>query len=468
MKAVNQEGASSQVFLTRANLTLTFTVILCVLFFAPWSKPLWLDEGLHFSLGDMSLQEVLQAIDYTSIEINHGQTGVYMLVDWALMQVFGANLFFLRLPSFIAGTVLMWASVVFLRGRGMTWIWQFFGILAISSTPMFIYFLGEARPYMPLAAAAVCMFAYFSAPAAQRSSFSIRFIGFLGLVIGALFHPYWIYFFVLSVAFGYLVRWLDGSRPRGKKETFAYAGSWMTAVALTLFVLVGQMTWMRWIREFAYDPFEKIGGLGEFWTRLLVSHFYFGNILILLTLVVVAVLVLILRVGKPGLRIVFPAILLCLLALGSSMGISYLSFSRSYWIFERQWVGGALLSSIALVWLFGSIDKALRAENSWYWRLPSMIFLGLVVLAFFNSIQSHLQSQESWKVQLESFAADQRPISEVMVEFSDADMVYAANVNAVRGGVVWPIFTEWYLKQAGMRPEFREKNPSWTRYLFTN
>jgi hypothetical protein len=46
-------------------------------------------------MGNMSLQGALQTVDYTTIEINHGQTGVYMFLDWALMQVFGVDLFFL-------------------------------------------------------------------------------------------------------------------------------------------------------------------------------------------------------------------------------------------------------------------------------------------------------------------------------------------------------------------------------------
>ncbi len=76
---------SVQTALTKANLTLTVTVLFCVAFFAPWGKPLWLDEGFHFSMGNMSLQEALQTVDYTTIEINHGQTGVYMFLDWLLM-----------------------------------------------------------------------------------------------------------------------------------------------------------------------------------------------------------------------------------------------------------------------------------------------------------------------------------------------------------------------------------------------
>lgn len=468
MSAITRFGQGVNSALTWANVTLTFTVFFCVAFFAPWGKPIWLDEGLHFSMGSMSFQEALQTVDYTSIEINHGQTGVYMLIDWVLMQIFGANLFFLRSPSLVAGAVLLWATIIFLRGRGLNWIWQFAGVLAITSTPVFIYFQGEARPYMPLAAAAVCMLAYFAAPTWQRNLTSTRFIGFLGLIVGATFHPYWIYFLVLTLVFGYFTRWLDGTRPEGLKGTFVFAGGWLTVVAFALFLLIGQLTWMRWVREFAYDPFEMIGSVENFWLRFRISHVFDDSAVFLTVLAVAGVLLLAFRLGRPAIRIVTPVIVLYVLAVGSSLGVSYLSINRSYWIFERQWVAGAILSSIAVVWLFGSIYKSVGGGNSWYVRLPSLVFLALVVLAFVGSIQNHVQTTEAWNDQMQTFAADERPISEIFVEFSDADMVYAANVNSVRGGEVWPVFTEWYEKQAGMRPEFRETNPSWTRLLFTH
>ena len=419
-------------------------------------------------MGNMGLQEALQTVDYSTIEINHGQTGVYMFLDWALMQAFGANLFFLRVPSLLAGAVLLWALVIFLRGRGLPWLWQFAGVLAIASTPVFIYFQGEARPYMTLAASAVCMLAYFSAPAEQRKNLSIQIVGFLGVVIGAVFHPYWIYFLTLTIVFGYFVRWLDGTRPEGFKATFKYAGSWLTVAGLGFFILVGQLTWMRWVRDFYYDPFEMIGSVEVFWTRFWVSHVYADYASLLLVLAAAGVLLLALRLGKSAFRFTIPAIALYLLAALSSLGVSVLSITRGYWIFERQWVAGAILSSIAVVWLFGSIYKELATGSAWYFRVPSLVFLILVVLTFQGAVESHLRAQESWSVELEGYALDERSSFEIMTEFSDADMAYAANVNAVRGGDVWPEFTVWYWKQAGMRPEFRETNPSWTRFLFTD
>ena len=58
---------------------------------------------------------------------------------------------------------------------------------------------------MPVAASAVCMLAYFSASVEQRKNSSTQIVGFLGVVIGTAFHPYWIYFLALIIVFGYFL-----------------------------------------------------------------------------------------------------------------------------------------------------------------------------------------------------------------------------------------------------------------------
>ena len=272
----------------------------------------------------------------------------------------------------------------------------------------------------------------------------------------------------LTVVFGYLLQLRDGNRPQGLKGTFLFAGGWLTVAAFALFLLVGQLTWMRWLREFAHDPFEMIGSVENFWLKFHISHVFDDSAVFLTVLAVAGVLLLTFRIGKSALRIVIPAIVLYVLALGSSLGVSYLSIARSFYIYERQWIAGAILSSIAVVWFFGQVYHELEKNSRWYFRLPSIMFLTLVGFTFYGAVQIHLQNQESWKVQMEPYAADNSPISDFMVDLSDSGMVYAGNVNAVRGGEVWPLFTEWYGLQAGMRPEFRDTNPGWTRFLFTH
>ena len=46
--------------------------------------------------------------------------------------------------------------------------------------------------------------------------------------------------------------------------------------------------------------------------------------------------------------------------------------------------------------------------------------------------------------------------------------VFPCSVCSVGLWEVRPLFTEWCRLQAGMRPEFRDTNPSWTSILFSN
>ena len=131
-------------------------------------RPIWFDEFLHFAMGGMTWEYALKTVDYTTIEVNHGQTGVYMLLDWLLLQAFGASAVALRLPSLLAAALLLAAAVTFLRRRGFGYGWQYLVLLALAAHTALIWFTGEARPYMPLAAAGVAVLAYYQYDASSR------------------------------------------------------------------------------------------------------------------------------------------------------------------------------------------------------------------------------------------------------------------------------------------------------------
>ena len=99
------------------DVLLGLLAIVAVAAFAGFQRPLWIDEVLHFATGAMSFSDVMRTVDYTTIEINHGQTGVYILLDWLFLQIFGASAVALRVPSLIASGVLLWSSILFIRDR---------------------------------------------------------------------------------------------------------------------------------------------------------------------------------------------------------------------------------------------------------------------------------------------------------------------------------------------------------------
>ena len=448
-----------------SDLLLGVSFIVMLVIFGAWSRPIWLDEMLHFSMGEMSLLEALQTIDYTTIELNHGQTGIYMLADWALLQIFGASAIALRLPSLIACLVLMWAAVLFLRNRGMNWFWQWFVLVALAGSSMWVYFIGEARPYMPLAASAVALVAFYCATPAQRNTWPVRFVGALGLIGGALFHPYWIYFVAMAIGFGLLVTWSDRAWSLSLKSAWRFAGGWLVVVAFVMFFVVGQLTWMRRVRSFSYDPFESLGSPASAF-ELMLRHHLVGDFRTQWVFLAAAVLIVVIstRPFRRAARLFLPIVLL-ILGLVSSLLISYLSYIRDYWIFERQWVGGVALCLLAMVWLFGELWKAGAGSRLWWRRIPSSIFVVLIAIGAVTSVRAEVDARSTWAESNAKFAAEARSPEEILADLGDENVVYAANVNIVRGGPVWPGFSDYYWKQAGMRPEFRADNPGWTRFL---
>jgi hypothetical protein len=388
-----------------------------------------------------------------------------MLADWALLQAFGASAIALRLPSLIASLVLMWAAVLFLRNRGMNWFWQWFVLVALAGSAMWVYFIAEARPYMPLAASAVALVAFYCATPSQRRSWPVRIVGVVGLIGGALFHPYWIYYLGMAGVFGLLVAWADRSWSVTLKSIWRFVGGWLLVVALVSFVLVGQLTWMRRVREFNYNPFEWLESPSSTAELMLRDHLV-GDFRTQWLFMGTAVLIVVIstRPRQRAARLLLPIVLL-ILGLASSLLISYLSYIRDYWIFERQWIGGVALCLLAMVWLFGELWNAGSGSRLWWRRIPSAIFVVLIAVGAVTSVRASVEARSTWAEANAEFAAEARSPEEILADLSDENVVYAANVNIVRGGPVWPGFSDYYWKQAGMRPEFRADNPGWTRFF---
>mgnify|MGYP000748145589 CR=1 FL=1 len=439
-------------------------VIVVVAAFAGFQRPLWIDEVLHFATGAMSFSDAVRTVDYTTIEINHGQTGVYILLDWLLLQIFGASAVALRLPSLIASGILLWSSILFIRDRHLGRFWEAFVVVTLLSHYMLMVFTADARPYMPLAASALAMIAYFAVPVDRRKTPAYRILGFAGVVVGSLMQAYWIFFLALALSFGPLVQYLQGQRWRNLRQFVASLSPKLVASGVVLYVVVGQLTWMRRTAQFNYEPFEMIGGpdraVQVFWSHHVTTQVPVPLWLALAVLTVIA-LILNHRMWRSWIA---PLVLLSL-ALLSSVGLSALSISRGYWLFDRQWVAGMALGAVALTWLFGELWK-ITADKLAVVRVAVVGFVLLTALGAVQSVANVVSARQVWSKQQETFATDPAERTELFGDFSDQQAVYAANVNVARGGPVWPEFTDWYRGQAGMRAEFREVNPSWTQFMF--
>lgn len=433
-------------------------------------KPIWLDEFLHFAMGPMSWRQALRTIDYTTTELNHGQTGVYMLVNWATMQVLGASGVGIRLPSMAATAFLLAAAVTFFRIRGYGIGWQYVALIAFAGSGVLMGFTGEARPYMPLAACAVGVLVYYQFSAKERRRPWPRLIGLVGLIGGALFHPYIAYVLLILLPFSIWVAIQDGRIAFSWRQIVWFVNPTLIISAGLLFVIVGQLTWMRAVRRFSYDPLEWMGGSWSHVSdRFLASHF--GSVagvpwyLAVIGVVSAAGWLLARRYMA---REVDMALVLVILGTMSSVVISILSISRGYWLFERQWVAGIALVTIGLVWFFASTLRAGQRNESLALLVPGFLFLVVVSI---GALQSLINEANRFMNPPESFSesrSDSRDEMDLRPEdINDANaLVYVANVNIGRGGPVWTMFEEWYERQAGMRPEFRGQHWNWSDLFF--
>lgn len=446
------------------NLILVACGLAIALVYAGFARPIWLDEFLHFATGAMSFVDVLRTIDYTTIELNHGQTGTYILIDWILLQVFGASSWALRLPSLLASGLLMWSAVLFIRNRQLGRPWELLVLLSLAGHHMLMIFTGEARPYMPLAASTIAMLTYFCADSSQRASASYRTVGVLGVVVGALMQAYWVFFLILVLVFAAFLQ-VSVEKGRARIEQLVVVSCWRLIIfGVLLSLAIGQLTWMRKSATFDYEPFSMIGGpqraIQVFW-----SNHITGQSPPLLWWVLLALVGICIFFTWRQWHLWLPPVVLLIMGLASSVALALVSMSRGYWIFERQWVAGIALVSVATTWLIGEL---FRATDIVAWvRYSLVICYGLAVSwALASASGWAMSSTQLWISERAEFASETRSAEELLTGANDEAAVYAANVNILRGGAVWPEFTTWYRGQAGMRQEFREVNPSWTVRLF--
>jgi hypothetical protein len=436
------------------DLGLVAVGLVIVILFSSYGRPIWIDEFLHFALGGMDLGQVVTAIRKTTTEVNHGQTGVYMFVDYLLLKAFGASSLALRLPSLIATAMLLFSAATFIRLKGLSYGFQYLMLVVLAGQTALMYYGGEARPYMFLAATTVATLTYYNYPLVRRRNWLALVFGIFGVCVGVLMHPYYplMLAVILPLSFWALLRdrQVDGT----VRGFVRFANVPLLAVAAVLYLVVGWLTWMPVSHFFGLNPYEFMGSLSNAVVVGLRDHFQnVRDIATWLPLLVVLSVAALTWVRFRGAGRLAPPLALIMLALLSSAAVSYASYYRTYWIMNRQWVAGVALASVAMVWLYGEMHQMARQENSFVLDIPVALFAGLGLITALSVGQNQVSVLRGYQEASAVFAADNRSISE-LADFiaSESDWVYVGNVNAARGGPVWPMFTDWYNRQAGMRP----------------
>jgi len=432
--------------------------------YSGFGKPIWIDEFLHFALGAMNTSEATTVLNQSlGAGLNWGQTPTTLMLDHILLANFGANLWVLRLPSIVAGFLLIMLAVYFLRLRGVGRAFQWLLIAAFAAQSSFMFYVGEARPYMLMASTTVALLVFFSLDLKQRRTWLGSLIGVYAIAFGSLAHPYWMLFLGLSVIFGLYIRGFRLVNPSSFRLAIKESSPIWIGIGIVIYTVTAIVSWAKGRSPFTADPYEWLESpLGAIRT-LGSTHFqllalpnelaipYLPNWLdlfniprILILLLLGTSLLYLIRNSVKNRELLAPLVLLSF-GVFSTLTISLLSLYRNYWILQRQWLGGIALATVAIIWLLAVLwnrDKPNRRN------LGSALAAVLVLVIFWNALGSLSRQIEVIRTHNDVFLEFQQESR------SEEDLVklaretgtweYAANVNAVRGGKVWRGLAGYY------------------------
>jgi hypothetical protein len=428
-------------------------LILCLLLmglYAPIGKPIWIDEFLHFALGSYtSIKDAIRVIHKTIVEINHGQTGVYMLADYLLLKMFGASLWALRAPSLLSGALLLIAALSFLRTKGVGTGGQIALLIAYAGQINLMNYMGEARPYMPLAAAVVGVLAYYANSIEQRGNISIKLLGWVSVILGTLMHPYFCLYWYALIIFSY-INWLkDNERPIKIKEFITFSNLRLIVAGTFIALAVGSLSWLRERTiSFEFDPFQWItqGLWVEFTT---FSHFAFipnARIYIAIALIMPIIYIAGPKRIKSSIEPLLGPAMLMILALSISILLGYLSYVQNYWILHRQWIASEALVPISLAWGCAVIIQKISVKYLWVKKYVWMILIGYIMHSVMPIVLPKLSTQFSVLKTIQAENAE-RPIQQersINIPQNNDEWVRLANENVLEGKDVWEVFQRFY------------------------
>jgi hypothetical protein len=367
-------------------LLLILLGLLVITAYASIGRPMWIDEFAHFALGGLPPADAMVTIVATTgASLNQGHTGVYLLVDYWLMQAFGANLFALRLPSILSGVVLLAAAATFIRLKGFKLVWRAVVIIALGANASLMYFTGEARPYMPLVASCLATLTYYQYPLSERRTFTAWAFGVIGILGGSVSHPYYALFGPLIAVYslwerGYLSRSRD-NLPR----MIAFLNPWLVLPAVFLFIVVGLLSWAKGRPGHSHDPWFWFGSIGRTVDAVASAHVEIFQPIAISTSLVVAGLVLLILVliRAVGLTVALPPVVLMVLGVTTSIVVTLASVIGEYWVFVRQSVGGMAIVTLGWVWLMAAAWNAPAVRT----RIRGLVGVVVVLLVTTGAVR---------------------------------------------------------------------------------
>ena len=422
--------------------------------FSSFRRPLLYDEFIHFMAGPLTFGEVIRVIHETTINLNQGVTGAYLLVDWALLQVFGASDVALRLPSLFLGALFFIFAFVFLRHRGMGYVAMTVFPIFMLTQELVMHYVGEARTYMPLVTASVGLLAYYcSPPSFRRGKFGVA-TAWSAALIGVFFHPYIAVYWPAVLLFGFIF----GQQPRTWRELARFSNPTLVVTGVILYFSVASVTWIRGKANADVNPFNFLPG--PLPVEIFVQNFYAFATPVLAILGMTALMgsVLIATIQtSDGVRWQLRGLIkdfvppgtLFLLAFTLAMLVSATTIAADFWIFPRQWIASTALAALAIFWsghvlyLHAASLSRLRGIGS-AMLLTATFLVPAVVVAV-----GQIGDLVTWSMRIGTSDSDQVELEALLRKepiIGDGVWMRFAQKNVDAGGMVWPEFRPYYLE----------------------
>ena len=431
-----------------------------------WSKPLLWDEFVYFApAGLPGTRDALQAMSETATNLNQGVTGAFFMVDFWLLKTFGAQSWALRLPGLVTGTALFVYSALFLVARRVS-LWVLPAVPVIFATQELVMrYVGEARTYLPLAAASIGVLAYYSLSHDQRSTWWGRTTGWSAVLIGVTFHPYFALYWLTLGAFAYLVWGRDRLwRP------WDFANVPLVVVGTVIYFALAIGTWLRGRATAEVDPFNFLPG--PLPIEILVQNVYFlaespwsvvGLIGVCVVLTGMSV------AGRTPIKNIWRGVRapvsLGILAFLLALVISASTITADFWIFPRQWIGSTAIVVLAGLWGAAewwrvATEGISRSPKGSRIRAAGVVVMATLIVALAGpAMLDRITLDRSWRERtlLTSDArAELAANLEAGKELSDPDWVRFAQANIDSGGPVWSEFGQYYTER------------DWTTFVLTD
>jgi len=408
--------------------------------FSGLNRPLWIDEYLHFALAGIPWSQTLEVMVATNSNINHGQTFFYQIFSVGLLNAFGAGTFGLRALAWLATLITFLTAFSFLRIFAVGPSLRLLFVSTLILIPYFSFEMGNGRSYIVLiATTSIAALGLFSSVAHEQPLRGIKTLFAVGVVVGALNHPYFpVVLLSLALAL-FLVRYL-----LRKESLFSFLRDMRFELSFSILsgmvsIGAGLLTWMRGSQDFSgLDPFKSFKKFG---LPIGVDEFVVASWALLLFAFATVYVAFWRSKSRPLDPKLAVGVSFIILGLGLSLLFSWISLWRNYWIIPRQWLPGAFLFFLGIILLMAYFLAKHNLNDGKTRRIVLASGTWVVVILFGIGVGRGIVEVRENTVFWRELSSDQLQVEAIE---GNGFGVLAGNLNIKCGGPVWVEHSRYY------------------------